>query len=168
MSRMVTNPARKARGWPTDVWREELVGVRHYPKSQAAWDKRKGTLLTNIAKARLAGTSNRRGVPDGRAGQKEQLEIERRNSQTAAERLLPVFFPEMTGDLFGDEKVAAGAMLSLLGIVCCAHTPHRLRLSAAKTVLAFTAWRPVDAAGMVLKTDGLLHLVDRLGRIATG
>ena len=160
ITKLATKPTTKRAGrWPTDFWREELAGLQGYPKTPEAWGRQNAAQLGNIVKARTDGKLTRRGVPNGRGGEKPQLEVERRNSRTDAERMLPVWFPEWGGDLFGDAKVSADAMKVVLEIMYCVHNDHGLRLSAARMVLEWSSARPVNADGKPLTAEAILHAV---------
>lgn len=157
-TRKVTHPTR-GNDWPKDRWYVELIGEKHYPKTPESWQKRNDVLTANRAGAIAAGKMTRRGVPDGRAGQKGQLEVELRNAQTEAEMLVPVLFPDwqagkskdykanevkdysLNGGLDLDE-IARDMMTATVGIMRCVHNPLALRLSAARTVRMFTAGLP--------------------------
>lgn len=73
---------------PPGVWNPDAAGnMPGYPLTQEGYDRRVAALRRNHKTAKDAGKLNRRGVPNGWAGQKEEITTIRRNSQTDAERL---------------------------------------------------------------------------------
>ena len=132
-TRKVTHPTR-GNDWPKDRWYPELIGEKHYPKTQESWQKRNDVLTANRAGAIAAGKMTRRGVPDGRAGQKGQLEVELRNAKTEAEMLVPVLFP----DFDPDAREAMGVAVTMMR---CVHNVPSIRLTATRIVLDWSAAR---------------------------
>ena len=138
-TRKVTNPTR-GNDWPKDRWYVELIGEKHYPKTQESWQKRNDVLTANRAGAIAAGKMTRLGVPDGRAGQKPELAVELRNAKTDAEMLAPFLCADWGDD--PDNMIAREAMTGTVKLMRCVHNPPALRLSASRTVRMFTAGLP--------------------------
>jgi hypothetical protein len=143
-----------------------LVGVlRGYPRSAEAHERKMTTLRDNSRRAIAAGRLNRRGVPNGWAGRKPEIEVVRRNSQTDAERLLPELCPDMSPppriapmredypsqEAFDEARVALALLINLEIAISPLHVAAD-RLRAARQFLEFSMPKPIARA--ILGADG--------------
>jgi hypothetical protein len=142
------------------VWHPEGVGkVPGYPKSPEAFAANSARLASNTAKARANGTLSRRGVPNGWAGRKLELEELRRNSQTAGEMLADEFLLADRSDFerHGDIAIAVGLSFALNPSVVMRH-----RLRAANIVLPYLLSKPVRMAVLGASTNRGVDFLEAL------
>ncbi len=130
---------------PPGVWNPEAAGkMPGYPLTQEGFDRRVATLRQNHQTAKDAGKLNRRGVPNGWAGKKEEIGIIRRNSQTAAERLaedmdtLGILEPQDTIDA----GLAREAITAMAEIAFDTTQTTEARLRSMGLLLHYTRHKP--------------------------
>jgi hypothetical protein len=118
--------------------------VRGYPSTLEGYERRRDALRANSEKARAEGNLDhtRAGIPNGFRGQRSVVEAIRRNSQTEAEMICEVLYPE--GALrTRDDQLAAEAMEAIVEIWRSPLTPLPMRLYAMRLFLSFTVAPPV-------------------------
>jgi hypothetical protein len=158
------HPALK--GWPVGVWCPAAVGkVRGYPRKQQTFDRQRARLRANSERARAAGKMVRTGVPNGFAGQKAEIPEIRRNSRTAAERLVeaecgcrvptgaPVREDYPTQQAWEDALVAV-ALAAVAEIAVSPLYPARDRIAASRLFLEFTMPKPAVEQASSLEGGG--------------
>ena len=150
---------------PPGTWNPSAVGkVRGYAKTQEAFDRQLAQLEANRTGAWAAGLLNRKGVPNGYAGRRPEVEAIRlqaiddawtavaewgRNSQTAEERLPDERLEALKAGqdcARTDAEMFAVAASYLISVVLDRSQPQRHRLQAAKAILPFLRAAPSGKA----------------------
>lgn len=170
-------PALK--GWPVGVWCPDAVGkVRGYPRTQETFNRQRARLRANSEGARAAGTLVRTGVPNGFAGRKAEIPAIRRNSRTAAERLVeaecgcrvptgrPVREDYPTQQAWED-ALAAVALAVAAEIAMSPLSTGRERTAASRLFLEFTMPRPAVKQALSLEGGGPEFLRKLAAHVAT-
>lgn len=151
------------RGTPVGTFCPTAVGlVRGYPRTEEAYRRQCERLRQNSANARARGRLNRRGVPNGWAGRRDEVTEIRRNSHTEAERIVEVVMPEAESE---DDEYAAIAMKELLAMVLDTTGPTSFRLGALKTALRYLVPKPT-ARARVAEAGGGLAFLSKLAEAA--
>ncbi len=147
-------------GWPIGIWCPAAAGkMRGYPLTQEGYDRRIAALRQNHRTAKEAGKLTRLGVPNGWAGKKDELTTLRRNSQTAAERLIDdmTTLDMMPPPGETDDDLAREALQAAAEIAFNPAGEAAARLRAVRLLLTFTRPKPAGrtAVGFV---DGMAFL----------
>jgi len=134
------------------VWNPELKWIRWYPKTEEAFVKRQQINRERFLKWKAEGRlPNRRGVPNGFAGSREELEAGRAKARAEAKEIIAKM-KKIHGEAFedprGEEALEAGievvrskATDPLTGKQDYLY-PVTERLKAAKMVLEWTKAKP--------------------------
>ena len=173
-------------GTPPGVFNPAAVGhVRGYPKTPEAHARQLVQLAANRDSARAAGLLNRKGVPNGYAGRRPEVEAIRlqaadggwtavaewqRNSQTAEERLPDGRIEALkAGQVHArtDAEMFAVAAAYLISVVLDPTQPQRQRLQSAKAILPFLQAPPSGKARGEGVQDGIAWLAGLAGGGAT-
>ena len=150
---------------PPGTWNPAAVGhVRGYAKTQEAFDRQLAQLEANRDGARAAGLLTRKGVPNGYAGRRPEVEAIRlqaaddgwvavqawqRNAQTPEEQLPEVRIAAIRSGQDGpwtDAEMFAAAAAYLISVVLDCSQPQRQRLQAARDILPFLQAPPSGKA----------------------
>jgi hypothetical protein len=76
-------------GWPVGVWNPDAVGrVRGYPKTPEAFAAHLARLLAFSEAARAKGVLNRRGIPHGWAGRRDEVQAIREAAMADGTRVV--------------------------------------------------------------------------------
>ena len=167
---------------PPGTWNPAAVGkVRGYAKTPEAYARQLAQLQANRDGARAAGLLNRKGVPNGYAGRRDEVAEMRlqatddawvavaawqRNAQTPEEQL-----PEERLEAFRtsqdwprtDAEMFSAAAAYLISVVLDRSQPTRQRLQAARAILPFLRAAPSGKARENVQ-DGMAWLVGLAGK----
>jgi hypothetical protein len=152
---------RVLQGWPQGVWCPAAVGlVRGYPKTLETFKRQCEQLRANHKRAKEKGLLTRDGVPNGWAGRRDDIAVERRNAQTAAEMLTDTWETLMEGISEGLCPMSKRALTVVAEIALSPLNPPRMRLQALRLFLDFTV--PKLVRQELMQTDDPLGLLRRL------
>jgi hypothetical protein len=136
------------RDWPVGEWCPAAVDeIGGYPKTAEAYAAMKARLAANRERARARGRLNRRGVPNGYAGEGHELSLIRENARCNAERVV-----ERVTDDDWDWR-AKLAMQALFALALDPTLPAKIRIRAARTVLEYLAPKPVAEKAITAAGD---------------
>jgi hypothetical protein len=142
------------RDWAVGEWCPEAVGIiRGYPKTPEAYAAHKERLAANSARARRRGRLNRRGVPNGYAGQGHELTLIRENARCQAERVVG----RVTDNWDPRARLALQATYE---IALDTTVPLQVRFQAARMVLEWLVPKPMIKAA--LRSVDPIALLQRL------
>ncbi len=158
---MSTTPTRKPpkqrhpalANTPEGVWNPEAAGkVPGYPHTQEGFDRRVEQLRLNSQAARDAGKLDRRGVPTGWHGCKEQIAVVRRNAQTKAEMLADDLDTLGLLDTDGsfEAEAARFAITEMAAIAFSKVEAVSTRLTAMKMLLHYVRPKPAQRSAVTL------------------
>jgi len=165
-------------GLDRTVWHPELVGkVRNYSRTEEAFKARQAAHRANAAARHATGKFTRKGIPDGWAGQREQLQIVREWAEERAEKEVNHMIE--TGVLAAgttDEDMGNEAIQAALAIVRAKDDDGKpaytgaIRVSAMRLVADFCKSRPITrvAASVIKAEDWLTALAASAGTTAAG
>jgi hypothetical protein len=161
---------KKVRQWwcdyfPKGQWHPQLAGlIKGYPLTQEAFDKAQARCREQVTRLNAQGKMGRRGVPDGWAGRKPEIERIRRRAAKKAKEIVAQMREEEL--LNTDDARAEAALEMCVGLMlerdAKGHPLNRAqdRLSAAKTILEYTRKKPATQSEVkVSKAEEFLALV---------
>lgn len=132
------------RDWPKGVFHPNAWEVvKGYPRTIEAWEKRRDVMKRNRERyiAEHGSIPSRRGVPDGWANRKQEVEDIRAHARAEAKDIVNTMVEK--GLVSADEARANDALEFAVGIVRGGDVnPVRERLAAAGLVLKYTKAPP--------------------------
>ena len=151
--------------WPKGVWCPAAASMKGYPKSQEAWDRKMAAGQANREAAVKEGKMHRREVPNGWAGRRDEVAEWRRNSQTEAERLVPLLSPPNPYISLADNEAGNMAMAFLFARIIDPTYSNSERLLAARIVLPYLLPRPRLREARAVNGGALGFLTGLLGSL---
>lgn len=164
-------------GTPKGVWNSEAVGkVRGYPRTEEAFEVRCVTLKTTSDRARAAGRTSRKDIPNGWAGRREEVQqlrdkatedawelarVLNRTAQLADEMLPEERLNELQADSRQGKTRTEGGVMALVYVMSVVLSPAYFtgdRLRATRIVLPFLVPKPAKGRLKVGLDDGLAFL----------
>jgi hypothetical protein len=147
-------------------WHPELVGtgIRGYPKTQEAFDKIQARCRAQVIALNAAGKCNRKGIPDGWAGRRAEVDAIRAQAALEAKEIVQTMAKE--GLIDKEDPRGEEALEFSISVVRAVDADGngtyqmRERLQAAKMVLEYTKQKPASKVeATVSKAEDFLALL---------
>jgi hypothetical protein len=141
------------------VWHPDLVdkGIKGYPSTYEDWKRSSDSCREQIIRLNAAGRANRKGVPDGFAGRRDEVvQIKERAAIEAKEIVKQMARDEMID--IGEDPRAEEALEDAVAIIRAADDAGqkvyqaRERLAAGKLLLEYLKAKPVARSKVELDT----------------
>jgi hypothetical protein len=149
-------------GRPSNVWHADIAPlIRGYPKTQEAFDKLQARCRAQVLLVNAAGKGTRRGVPDGFAHRKGDLEEARSAARVVARRTVKymkehdMIAPSSKASDADRAEIALEAAVEIVVATDNAGVyvnSSRDRQAALKTILEFTKAKPAATQNVNLST----------------